>query len=50
MGFCFITGFTEHIKLVTTSNYNRLTNLHTPKIAATTAHIKSSMTSLIIAK
>jgi hypothetical protein len=31
---------------VTTNNYDSLTELHTPKITVTTAHIKSSQSSL----
>jgi hypothetical protein len=36
-------------KLVTTNNYDTLTGLHTPKITVTTAHTKSSSTSLAVA-
>jgi hypothetical protein len=35
--------------LVTTNNYGNLTELHTPKITVTTAHIKSSQSSLAVA-
>jgi hypothetical protein len=40
-------GFGELVLLnfyrfVTTSNYNIITDLHTPKIAVTTAHMKTS--------
>jgi hypothetical protein len=31
------------LTLVTTNNYDSLTQLHTPKITVTTAHIKSSV-------
>jgi hypothetical protein len=34
---------------VTTNNYDSLTELHTPKFAVTTAHIKSSQSSLAVA-
>jgi hypothetical protein len=35
-------------QLVITGNYNRLTVLHTVKIAVNAAHIKSSISSLVI--
>jgi hypothetical protein len=37
------------IQLVTTNNYDSLTELHTTKITVTTVHIKSSQSSLAIA-
>jgi hypothetical protein len=37
------------LTLVTTNNYDSLTELHTPKITVTTAHIKSSESSLAVA-
>jgi hypothetical protein len=37
------------LTLVTTNNYNSLTELHTPKITVTTAHIKCSQSSLAVA-
>jgi hypothetical protein len=36
-------------QLVTTNNYDSLTELHTPKITVTTAHIKSSQSSVAVA-
>jgi hypothetical protein len=44
-----VTGFIWHLQKVTTNNYYNLTELHTPKIAVTTAHIKSSQSSLGVA-
>jgi hypothetical protein len=38
MGFGLVIGFTEHLDNVTTNNFDSLTELHTPKITATTAH------------
>jgi hypothetical protein len=35
---------------VTTNNYDSLTVLHTPKITITTAHIKSSQSSVAVAR
>jgi hypothetical protein len=35
--------------LVTTDNYDRITELHTPEIAVTTEHIKSSRSLLAVA-
>jgi hypothetical protein len=46
MGFGLITEFIEHLQNVTTSNYDSLTLLHTPKITVKTAHIKSSQFSM----
>lgn len=34
---------------ITTNNYGNLTELHTPKITVSTAHIKSSQSSLAVA-
>jgi hypothetical protein len=39
----------EHLHNVTTNNYDSLTELHTAKITVTTAHIKSSQSSLTVA-
>jgi hypothetical protein len=39
-------GFIDHLRIVTASNYYSLTELHTPNITVTTAHIKSSLRSL----
>jgi hypothetical protein len=33
-------GFIDHLQIITTSNYNSLTELHTPNITATTAHMR----------
>jgi hypothetical protein len=49
MGFGLVIGFGEHLQNVTTNNYDSLTDLHTPKIAVTTAHLKSSQSSLAVA-
>jgi hypothetical protein len=45
MGFGVMIGFFEHLyaQLVTASNYNSPTGLHTLKITVTAAHIKSSV-------
>jgi hypothetical protein len=48
MRFGLVIGFLEHLN-VTTNNYDSLTELHTPKITVTTAHIKSSLSSLAVA-
>jgi hypothetical protein len=37
------------LTLLTTNNYDSLTELHTPKITVTTANIKSSQSSLAVA-
>jgi hypothetical protein len=37
------------LTLVTTNSYNSLSELHTPKITVTAAHIKSSQSSLAVA-
>jgi hypothetical protein len=39
--------FIDPLRIVTTSNYTSLTELHTPNIAVTTAYVKSSLSSLI---
>jgi hypothetical protein len=44
-----VLGFTEQLQNVTTNNYDRLTELHTPKITVTTAHVKSSQFSIVVA-
>jgi hypothetical protein len=49
MGFGFIIRFIEHLQNITTNNYYSLTELHTLKITVTTAHIKSSQSSLVVA-
>jgi hypothetical protein len=49
MGFGLVIGFTEHSHNVTTNNYDSLTELHTPSITVTTAHIKSSQSSIAVA-
>jgi hypothetical protein len=48
-GFGLVIGFIEHLQNVTTNNYDNLTELHTPKITVTIAHIKSSQYSLAVA-
>jgi hypothetical protein len=40
MGFGLVTAFIELLQLITTSNYNAITNLHTLQI--NTAHAKGS--------
>jgi hypothetical protein len=47
-GFGLVIGFIEHVRIVNTSNYDRLKELHTPNITVTTAHIKSSQSSLVV--
>jgi hypothetical protein len=42
MGFGLVIESIKHLQNITTSNYDSLTELHTPKITVTTAHIKSS--------
>jgi hypothetical protein len=44
MGFRLVTGFIEHLytQLITTSNYNTITDLHTLQI--TTVHVSLSFT------
>jgi hypothetical protein len=39
-----------HLQNVTTNNYDSLTELHTPQITVTTAHIKSSQSSLAVVR
>jgi hypothetical protein len=41
MGFGLVIAYIEHLQNITTNNYDSLTELHTPKITVTTAHIKS---------
>jgi hypothetical protein len=50
MGFGLVIRFIEHLQNVTTNNYDSLTKLHTPKITVTTAYIKSSQSSLEVAR
>jgi hypothetical protein len=45
-----VIGFIEHSQNVTTGNYGGLTDLHTPKISVTASHIKSSQSSLAVAR
>jgi hypothetical protein len=42
MGFQLVIRFIERLQNVITNNCDSLTQLHTPKITVTTAHIKSS--------
>jgi hypothetical protein len=49
-GFRLIIGFIGGLKLVTTNNYNCLTNSHTPQITTYAAHIKFSILYLIISR
>jgi hypothetical protein len=44
-----VDRFVEDLLLVTTNHCNALTGLHTLKVTVTTAHIKSSMSSIIVA-
>jgi hypothetical protein len=39
-GFGLVIGFGGHLQNVTTSNYDSLTELHTPKITVTTANTR----------
>jgi hypothetical protein len=32
LGFGLVAGYTEHLELVTTSNYNSFMDLHTPQV------------------
>jgi hypothetical protein len=48
--FGLVIGFTEHLQNITTNNYDSLTELHTPKITVTTAHLKSSHSSLTVVR
>jgi hypothetical protein len=43
MGLGLVIGFIAHLKVLTTINYNRFTDLHTKQI--TTAHTKPSLSS-----
>jgi hypothetical protein len=43
-----VTGFIGHLHL-TTNNYDSFTELHTTTITVTTAHIKTSQSSLAVA-
>jgi hypothetical protein len=47
-GFGSDIGFIDHWRIVTTSNYKSLAELHTPNIILTTARIKSSKSSLAV--
>jgi hypothetical protein len=47
-GFILNIGFIDHLRIVTTSNYNSLTELHTPNITVTTAHTKFSKSLLVV--
>jgi hypothetical protein len=46
-GFGFEIGFSDHLRIVTVSNCNSLTELHTPNLPVTTAHIESSQSPLV---
>jgi hypothetical protein len=48
-GFRLVARFIEHLQNVTTNIYDSLTELHTPKITAATAHRMSSQSSLAVA-
>jgi hypothetical protein len=49
-GFGLVIGFIDDLctQLITTSNYNSFTCLRTTKITVTAAHIKSSITSVVV--
>jgi hypothetical protein len=49
MGFGLVNGFIEHLRNITTNNYESVTELQTLKITVTTAHLKSSQSLLAIA-
>jgi hypothetical protein len=42
-GFGLAIVFTDHLQILSTSNYNSLTEFQTPTINVATAHIKSSL-------
>jgi hypothetical protein len=48
-GVRLVNGFIEHLQNVTTNNCDSLTELQTPKITVTKAHLKSSQSLLAIA-
>jgi hypothetical protein len=48
-GFGLVIGFIEHLQNVNTNNYDSLTELHTPNITVTTAHIKCSQSWITVA-
>jgi hypothetical protein len=50
MGFGLASGFIEYLQKVTTNNHDSLTELHTPEITVTTAHLKSPQASLPVAQ
>jgi hypothetical protein len=47
-GFEMNIEFIDHLRIVTITDYTSLTELHTPNITVTTAHIKSSLHRLAI--
>jgi hypothetical protein len=47
-GFGLYIGFIDHLQVISRNNYNSLTELHTPNITVTTAHIKFSQSSLVV--
>jgi hypothetical protein len=44
MGFALVTGFIEHLQIVTTRNHSGITNSHTLQFA--TAYTKSSQSAV----
>jgi hypothetical protein len=44
MGFGFVTGFTEHLQILTTSNHSTVSDSHVQKFTA--AHTKSSQSAV----
>jgi hypothetical protein len=48
MGFGLGIEYTDHLQNVTTNNQYSLTDLHTPNVTVTTAHIKPSQSSLAV--